>query len=152
MNSIQYLSNGFITDFITLSVPSNFVPAGTVDNGGHTLNAIQFSIGDYLGGTNSLNLSPAISAYSVSGTATFVSNGVTTSGAVPMTSTLTNGTAFSTFGAIITTPSTADISNNDVTAFSIALTYAVPEPSTWTAMIGGLGLLGFGLRRRLSAV
>ncbi len=150
VSSTQYLSGNNVVDFFSFSVPSNFVPAGTTDNGGHTLNAIQFSIGNYLGGNNPLNLSPAISNATVTGTVTFVFNGATTSGAVPMTTTLDNGgTALSTFGAVFATPSTADISNNQITAFSITVTYAVPEPSTYAMLaLGTAGLFMVVVRRR----
>lgn len=36
---------------------------------------------------------------------------------------------------------------NDSTGLSLQIA-AVPEPATWTVMIGGLGLVGFALRRR----
>ena len=147
VSSTQFISGGTVSDFFSFNVPSNFVPAGTVDNGGHPLNAIQFGIGLYSTGTNPLNLNPAITAYNNTGTVTFSLNGATTSGAVPMNPTLTGGTAFSTYGQV--TATSADISGSQITAFSTNLTYAVPEPSTYAAVaLGTAGLCLVVMRRR----
>lgn len=151
ISSVQYVSGNLFNNFISFSVPTNFVPAGTTDSGGHALNGIQFSIGNYFiptGGTgNPLDFNPALTSFSVTGTVTFVNNGVTTSGAVPMTTMLTNGsTSLSTFGAIT---STTDISNSQITAFSILVTYPVPEPSTYALFaLGAAGMWLVVVRRR----
>ena len=150
VNSNEFVNGNVTTDFVSLSVPSNFVPAGTRDNAGNTLNAIQFSLGVYLSGTNPLNLSPAILAYTATGSVTFNFFGVNTSAGVPLTSTLSNGgQSFSAFGLVTATPSTADISNNQVTSFSFTLTYtSVPEPSTNAAIaLGVAGTLLVVVRR-----
>lgn len=147
VSSTQFISGNTVNDFFSFSVPNNFVPAGTTDNGGHPLNAIQFGIGIYSTGQNPLNLNPAISSFANTGSVTFVFNGATTSGAVPMNPTLTNGTAFSTFGQVNAT--SPDISTSQITAFSIVLTYAVPEPSTNAAIaLGAAGTLLVVVRRR----
>ena len=152
VSSNEIVNNGFITDFISLNVPSNFVPAGTVDHANEPLNAIQFSIGNYLGGTDPLNLSPAVSAYTATGSVTFNFSGVNISNAVPLTSMNPGGTAFSAFGLVYTADG-SDISNSQVSAFSFSLTYAapVPEPSMKaTLALGALGLF-FVVRRRARA-
>lgn len=151
VSSTEYVSGNTVNDFFSFSVPSNFVPTGTTDNGGHALNAIQFGIGIYTTGTNPLDLSPAISSYGNTGSVTFVNQGATTSGAVPMNPTLSNGgTAFSTYGQVNAT--SADISASQITAFSITLTYAVPEPSTNAAIaLGAVGLFLVVKRRRSRA-
>ena len=150
VNSNQYVNGSTTTDYISLNVPTNFVPAGTKDNAGNTLNAIQFSLGIGFGGTNPLDVNPAISAYTATGSVTFNTFGVNVSSGVPLNSTLSNGNqSFSTFGTVFATPLTADISNNQVTAFSFTLTYtSVPEPSTYAAVALGVAGLFLVMRRR----
>ena len=153
VSSSEFTSNGTTTDFISVSVPSNFVPAGTTDNGGQPLNAIQFSFGNYLGGTNPLDFSLALTTYNVATAATFNFNGTTTSVPGGSTSTLSNGgKSLSAFGQVMATAPTTDISNNDVTALSFTITYAaVPEPTTTGAVLLGAGsLLGLAIYRRRS--
>ena len=150
VNSNEFVNGNVTTDFVSLSVPSNFVPAGTKDNAGNTLNAIQFSLGIGFGGTNALDVNPAILAYNATGAVTFNAFGVNTSNAVPLNSTLSNGNqSFSAFGTVFATPLTADISNNQVTSFSFTLTYtSVPEPSTYAAVALGVAGLFLVMRRR----
>jgi len=63
----------------------------------------------------------------------------------------TGGTAFSTDPVGGATPITSTSVNGFNREFDIALTAntaEVPEPSTWALMLGGLGMLGFVLRRK----
>ena len=140
------------TDTVSLSVPKNFVPAGTVDNGGEPINAIQFSIGTYLGGTDPLDLTSAASLDNATQAVVFKFNGVLSSGSAPATATFSNGnTSLSAFGQ---TTTTGDISQDDVKGLSLTITYAaVPEPSTLGAvLLGAGGLIGWtAVRRRRTA-
>ena len=145
ITSTEAVIAGITTDTISLSVPTNFVPAGTKDNDGNILNAIQFSFGSYLGGSNPLNLSTAATGFTATASVIFKVAGVTTSAAAPATVTSTSGgTAISSFGQTTSTPSTTDISGNQVTGLSLTVTYAaVPEPSTNAAiLLGAAGLVG----------
>ncbi len=151
--SNESTAGGITTDFISLSVPTNFVPAGTLDNAGNTLNAIQFAFGNYFipaGYTgNPLDLSTAAAGPNATQAVVFKISGVTVSSSALATVTPSNGnTALSAFGQ--TTTAGTDISNNQVTGLSFTITYAaVPEPSTVGAMLlGAAGLIGFMVVRR----
>ena len=148
--SSESTTGGITTDTISISVPNNFVPSGTTDNNGNIINAIQFSIGIDLGGTNPLDFSMAIGSYTPSGTVTF-QNSPPTTAAIPEQNPMlsNNGTSYSDFEQTMSANQTIPISENDVTGFSISITNpAVPESSTWAAMLVGAGLLGLTFRRR----
>ena len=148
VTSSETTTGGVTTGTFSFSVPTNFVPSGTQDSGGMALNAIQFSFGDYLGGTNPLDLTKAATGFSATSTVTFKLNGVTTSLSAPA-SFMGNGTTqFSAFGQT-TSPAGTDISNNQVTGLTITITNAVPEPSTSAAvLLGAAGLCWLTVKRR----
>ena len=79
MTSSETLNGNIFTDTIRISVPSTFIPAGTVDNNGNVINALEFSIGDFNipnGGTaNTLDYTTAINLISVTGTLGYTLNG-----------------------------------------------------------------------------
>ena len=87
VSSNESTAAGVTTDTISLSVPTNFIPAGTKDNNGNLINAIQFSFGNYLGGTDPLDFSLASSNYTV--TTSITTNGAVVPGG--SSSTVSNG-------------------------------------------------------------
>ena len=153
LTSSEYTVGGVTTDTIVASVPTNFVPTGVTDNNGNIINAIQFSIGIDLGGSNPLDFSTALSAPVSSGAVIFHLNGVATPGSVPQNPSLSNGNrSYSDFETVTSSSVTSPISGSDVTSFSITITSAtVPEPSTVGAVLLGAGLLVVTLRRRASS-
>lgn len=152
--SFEYVNAGVVNDLINISVPNNFVPAGTVDRGGHVLDAIQFGIGNFFAvNPDPLDFNQPLTSYTVQGSISFRYLGANASGVVPMTTTLGNGNqSLTTFGAVFATPQgTGDISANQVNSFTLLITYpaaAVPEPSTHTAVALGVAGLFLVLRRR----
>ena len=60
VTTTQTISGGNITDSISLSVPSNFIPAGTTTNTGAVINDIELDMGFNNAGTNTLDFTPAI--------------------------------------------------------------------------------------------
>ena len=150
ISSFEYVNAGIVNDLINISVPNNFVPAGTIDNGGHNLDAIQFGIGNFFASNpNTLDFNQALTSYTVQGSVSFKYIGANASGVAPMTTTLTNGNkSLTTFGAVFATPQgTGDISSNEVNAFTILITYAVPEPSTYATVALGVAGLFLVMRR-----
>ncbi len=151
VSSAEYTNSGVVYDLINISVPTNFVPGGTRDNAGNTIDAIQFGIGDFFSlSHNTLDYNQPLTASSVQGSLSFIFNGANASQATPMTTTLTNGNqSLTTYGATFATPQgTGDIANNQVNAFTILITYAVPEPSTYAMIALGVAGLFLVTRRR----
>lgn len=54
------------------------------------------------------------------------------------------------FGFVV--PEGVTVASQSGAAFTTLVSSAVPEPATWTMMITGFGLIGWGLRRRRSSV
>ena len=44
-----------------------------------------------------------------------------------------------------------DVVNNGIASFNGSVSAAVPEPATWALMVLGVGMIGFGMRRRQQA-
>ena len=142
-------------DTITISVPTNFVPAGTTDNAGNIINGIVFSIGSYnipTGGTaNPLDFNTSLTSAkysgSVQGTMT-VSTSLAGSQNPVLTNnnmSLSNEEGIQTFVTGTTTP--RDISTNGINQFTF--TVSVPEPSTYaTVLLGAAGLCWLTVARR----
>lgn len=157
VSSSESTNAGVTTDTIAISVPNNFIPTGTVDNNGNVVNELAFSIGNYLlpaGGTgNTLDFSTAVNNPVVTGTAVFTLNGITTATGLTQNPVFSNGNkSFSDREDVQSASTTTSISGNNVTGFSITLTYAaVPEPSTYAAILLGAGaLLWVTIQRRRS--
>ncbi len=150
VTSMESTSAGITTDTIAIGVPTNFIPAGTTDNNGNVINALEFSIGNYLGGTNTLDFSTALTAPVSTGAVVFKLNGLTTAAALTQNPILSNGNkSYSDEEAVQSASTTTPISGSNITSFSITLTYAVPEPSTIaTVVLGAAGLLWLAIRRR----
>ncbi len=140
VSSVEYIANGQHNDYFTVSVPTNLVPSRTADKGGKPLDALSFSIGNFPGGTNTLDFNTALTDHQTMGSLAFINQGAVASQAVVMTTVLTNGnTSFSTIGSVT---AVNDISNNQVSEVGILVTYAVPKPSTYAAVpLGTFGPL-----------
>ena len=142
-------------DTITVSVPTNFVPAGTTDNANNIINGIVFSIGSYLipsGGTaNPLDFNTSLvgAKYSgsVSGTMTVSTSlsGAQNPLVTNNNTSLSNEEGIQTYVTGTTTP--RDISTNGINSFTF--TVSVPEPSTYaTVLLGAVGLCWLTVKRR----
>lgn len=154
VSSSESVSNGAVTDTITISVPTNFVPTGTLDNHKNLINAITFSIGVYQGGTDPLDFTLPLSNPVSSGTATISPMGVTSTIPIPQqNAVLSNGNmSYSNEeGVFIPLTAMTSISFDQVTSFTFTITN-VPEPSTTAALvIGAVGMGRMTFRRRRSA-
>ncbi len=151
VSSVQSVSGNTTTDYFFVSVPTNFVPAGTVDNNGNVIDAIDFGIGIELGGSDAVNFDAAVIPGTVTGSATFLEGGMVTSIPIDQSPTFSDGnTAFSDEPGITSSAPGQAISSYDVTGFSVTVSYiSVPEPSTVaTMLLGGAGLVWLALRRR----
>lgn len=101
-------------------------------------------------GTASASSGPVMDSVA-SELAAFIASGTTSTGTI-LFSTLTNSDLHNTGGNTDASQRTSAQG-----AFSIAYTYvipdsSVPEPATWAMMIAGFGLVGYGMRRRGTAV
>ena len=150
VTTTEAISDGNITDSIFLSVPTNFIPAGTTTNTGAVINEIELDMGNYNAGTNTLDFTPAIT-----GTPTYT---YSTQFAVSNTvgifnhATLTNGNTSLYYYEGNSTTNPGGFSQFAPSAFGFSMTYAVPEPSTYA--LCALGLAGGAtvlLRRRRTA-
>jgi hypothetical protein len=138
---------GTTTDFIEISVPTNFVPSGTTIDGS-PVEAIYFDFGNP-SNAGSLTFDPPLVSPSYTGSVTYGDN--TTDAIMPFL--LFDGnpslTVFEHFGAPYEDPT--GISPYDVRAFTFSITYAtpsstVPEPAAFGILaVGGVALL---LKRR----
>ena len=138
-------------DTITITVPTNFVPAGTVDNNNMIINGIVFSIGTLYGGTSTLDFNTSLvgARYSGSAQGTMLVNtslaGVQNPQVTNNNMSLSNQEGIYSFQANGTTP-------RDISAFGInqfQFTIAVPEPSTYaTVLLGVAGLCWLTVARR----
>ena len=135
------------TDSISLSVPTNFIPAGTTAPDGSVINDIELDMGELNAGTNTLDFATAITSTPTYTGSILYSGGTLTFSPTP---TLTNGNASLAYFEGINTTATAGLSQFAITRFNFSITYAnVPEPSTWALSILGLaGCAGVVLRRR----
>ena len=142
---------GATTDNVFVYVPSNFVPVGQTDAAGAVIDAVEFSIGDYLGGTQTLDFStPPQDAVSTGGI-TFHLAGVALPEGLTQNQTFSNGGySYSDYEQVTADATSTPITEYSITAFSFAVTYdAVPEPSTNAMMLlGAGGLLCMVWRRR----
>lgn len=130
---------------------------------------------DLLGGGNALDLTGGKVNYSLaSGGSTSGSSNVATNNYSATTSlaqylayfSAVGGGTANVFGSTFTSTVQQNTGGNSTSSqvtsgqgsFSIYYTYdnstagAVPEPATWVMMIGGFGLVGYGLRRRGASV
>ncbi len=149
VSSVESSNNGIFTDTISISVPTNFVPADDQTFAdGQFVTALDFSIGlvPSTSGTNPIDFTSPISLISVTGSATY------SGGSIGLTQNpvLTNGSkSFSNQESVQSSGNSVSISGYDVNAFSVTVTYAlVPEPSTNAAvLLGAAGLIGMFVAR-----
>ena len=150
VSSTETTSGGVTTDSINISVTGNFVPT-TTDNNGNLANAMEFSIGTYNGGTDTLDYTAKLVNAKVSGTVTYNVNGqVKTAVLTQTTMSINGGLSYSAEEAVQSFDPSVPLQNYDLTAFNLTVTYsAVPEPSTYATMaLGAVALLWVTARRR----
>ena len=151
VTSSQTGSGNNFTATITISVPTNFIPAGTLDNNGNVVNALVFSIGNYYiptGGTaNTLDFNTSLLGAKYSGSVTG-SNLGTISLATGQNPIVTNGNlSLSNAESAMSTPTTTPISTYGINSFTFTIT--VPEPSTYAmVLLGAAGLCWLTVVRR----
>ena len=146
VTSSETRNGNVFTDNIQISVPGTFIPAGTTDNNGNVVNALEFSIGNYnvpMGGTfDTLDYTTAINLSSVTGTLGYTNGGKPGSLGLTNTTTLSNGGASFSSEEAGQTPKGGDVSAYSPSSFTYTITYqAVPEPSTDAAILLGAGAL-----------
>ena len=150
ISSSETIIGATTTDTITLSVPVNFLPAGTTA-GGEPIDSLVLDIGGSDAGTDTLKLNQAINPATlkttgfendIGGTFALIPLGVTDSTHTQLAGTENVGTG----------PTDADESPFGVNSFTMSFSYtnpaAVPEPTSLVLMgLGGVALLAFRNRR-----
>lgn len=128
--SVRALNNGNVFSFIGATPTS--LRFGT--NGGYAGFIVETD-----GNNPSVFFNTGLSGY----------NGVTNVASTSVNYVVSNGT----FATLLngTTPTTLTITSQNNLQFS-ANVQAVPEPATWGMMMLGMGMVGFGLRRRAGKV
>ena len=130
-------------DTITISVPTNFVPAGTTDGAGNVINGVVFAIGTLYGGTSTLDFDTSLAGATFSGytSGTFLATtslaGVQNPELTNNDMSLSNQEGVFSFVGNTTTP--LDISAYAINEFTF--TISVPEPSTYAAVLLGAARL-----------
>ena len=155
VTTTQTITGSNVTDSLSLSVPTNFIPTGTTTSAGNVINGIELDLGFNSAGTNTLDFTPAIT-----GTPTYTGSAIYGAANTPLTltpqPTLTNngnGTSSLSFYEAVQTTNANGLSQFAIKQFNFSMTYAVPEPSTWA--LSTLGLVGCAtviLRRRRAQV
>lgn len=130
-------------DSVTISVPTNFVPAGTTI-GGLPVTTLQLDMGRLNAGTNGFDLVLPIASATGSGSILFSGGTLALTPTVALTN---GGTTLS--GSEGVAAGGSDLSSFAIRSFTLSFTYAtVPEPSTWMLLGFGVVLVGFAVRRR----
>lgn len=139
------------TDTFTISVPTNFDPAGTMVGGTDPVTLIEMDIGGYNAGTNPINFAGPISSPTYSGSVLYGTN--STASLNPITGAVLGGGGTTLYSREGVNAGGADLSPYNVRSFTFTVTYAnpVPEPATWTMMLGALGVLALARCARRTA-
>ena len=140
------------TSTISISVPTNFAPAGTVTNGGAPIGVMFFDIGQFNGGTNGVNFALPITSPAYAGSLLYGAGAGTTldlSSSAATNAALTGGGTIFADSVGVNAGGT-DLSGFAVRRFTISVSYAnvVPEPSTFAFVGAGVVGLGMVLRGR----
>ena len=152
LTSTESVTATTTTDTISISVPTNFAPAGTESANGGTPTRVEFELGDGNAGSNTLDFLTPLYSPTYIGTGTY-GNQTSTFDPTGQVTLSNNDTSLSVYEGLYT-ENRDNIDAYNVRAFSFSVTYAnVPEPSTWALL--GLGAVGVGvvaLRRRRAVV
>ncbi len=150
----ETISGTTVTDTISVGVPANFIPTGTTNSAGGTINVLELDLGGYNGGTNTIDFLTAVNSPTYSGFIRYGANGasqLTLTASTIAANSVFNSTNTSLFTAEgISTTATAGLSQFAIRTFSFSISYsAVPEPSTYALCALGLaGFAGVVVRRR----
>lgn len=148
VTSSETIGATMTTDFVSISVPDNFVPAGTTA-GGEPINFIQFDLNTDNTDPDGLDFLQPISGATYAGSLIFFGGPLALSPQV----TLSNANTTLGMSEAAQTLDGSDFSPALVRGFTFSVTYAnpvapsVPEPASWALMIAGFGAVGYGMRR-----
>ncbi|MEP6955729.1 MAG: PEP-CTERM sorting domain-containing protein [Chthoniobacterales bacterium] len=143
VTSSESFSGANTIDTITISVPTNFVPAGTTI-GGNPVTAVFLNLGGFNAGTNTLDFATPVVGPTYTGSIQF-SGGTFALDATTNTVLTNGGMSLRTAEGVNAGP---DASAFAIRSFTFTATYAtVPEPSSFA--LGAFGAVALLLRKKL---